>query len=58
MPQVLQDIISHLKQKGVKGFKIYARKGDKVTIISDRWNVVICQKGKDRFPVDKKKLTS
>lgn len=51
MPYVLQDIISHLKSKGQKNFKIYARKGEKVTIINQRGDVTIANNGKEAFPV-------
>lgn len=51
MSIVIEDIISHLKSKGQKNFKIYARKGDKVTIINQRDNVTIADNGKEAFPV-------
>jgi hypothetical protein len=56
MAYTIADIYSHFKSKG-KDAKIYARKGEKVTIIEIRGNVTIVQGKTEKFPIKNEDLT-
>lgn len=55
MKKVIADIISHFKINK-KNFKIYARKGEEVTIVEKRGNVLIVQGKTEKFPCQKEDL--